>query len=142
MIRALGSCGNYDDESASRCRCVTGGIGRDVLDGVRGGGGHVDYDVAHESAEEIRCRETNARHPPIKSQATISALGVLSSELAYLACGRDRRHFSASAEVREGSAPRVWLPSNPENCYRSRQFGSHLENSGLNACAIRARYRE
>src|ERR1035437_8374559 len=82
------------------------------------------------------------QNPPTRPSLTMSALGALSSALVYLACGRDRRHFSASSEVREGFSPRVWLPSNPENCYRSRQFGSHLENSGLNACAIRARYRE
>ena len=48
----FGSCGSYDDDGASRCRCVTGGIGRDVLDGVRRGGGRVDDNVAHELSVE------------------------------------------------------------------------------------------
>ena len=48
----FGSCGSYDDDGASRSRCVAGVVGRHVFDGVRRGSGSVDDNVARERAVE------------------------------------------------------------------------------------------
>src|ERR1035437_8254407 len=48
----FGSCGSYDDDGASRSRCVSGVVGRHVFDGVRRGSGSVDDNVARERAVE------------------------------------------------------------------------------------------
>src|SRR5674476_662293 len=48
----FGSCGSYDDDGASRSRCVSGVVGRHVFDGVRRGSGSVDDNVARERAAE------------------------------------------------------------------------------------------
>ena len=48
----FGSCGSYDDDGASRSRCVAGVVGRHVVDGVRRGSGSVDDNVARERAVE------------------------------------------------------------------------------------------